>query len=82
MNLKAISLSILIFPQSVTPAIRADVGVNRFFAIAVKNEWVANRCAITKDGYSGATTEYEAIQGAIASCGSRCVLIVSFRTVP
>jgi len=79
--LKAISLFILFFPQSVTPAIRADVGVNRFFAIAVKNELVNNRCTITRDGYAGGSVENEAIQGAMASCGSRCNLIVSFRTV-
>ena len=76
--LKAISLTILIFPQSVTPAIHADVSVNRFFAVAIRNDFVANRCAITKDGYGGATTEYDAVQGALASCGKGCSLI--FRT--
>jgi hypothetical protein len=81
-NLKAISLIVLMFPQSVTSAIRADVGVNRFFAIAVKNDLVTNHCMITKDGYGGATTEIDAIQGALASCGKGCILIVSFRTVP
>ena len=74
MNLKAISLTLLIFP----PAIRADVGVNRFFA--VKNNLVLNHCTITKDG--GETIEIDAIQGVLASCGKRCSSIVSFRAVP
>lgn len=80
-SLKAISLAILIYPQSVNPAIHTDVGVGRFFAIAVKEDLVNGRCAIIKDGYAGSANELDAINGALSSCGRGCVLVVSFRTV-
>lgn len=66
MNLKAISLFILIFPQ--------DVGVNRFFAIAVKTDLVLNRCTITKDGYGGLYRElvYRRNRGLINSTFAKC----------
>jgi len=77
----AISLIALIYPQSVTPAIRAEVSVNRYFAISLRSVIVGNHCEIIQDGYAGSNNEQDAIIGSLRSCGVGCVPVVSFKTI-
>lgn len=81
MKTKAIILSLLIYPQSVIPAIRAEVGVNRYFAISLKSAVVGNHCEVIQDGYAGSSNEQDAINGSLKSCGVGCSPVVIFKTV-
>lgn len=74
----ALILFFLIYPQSVTPAIQAEVSVGRFFSIAVK---LPVYCSITRDGWAGGTSNYEATTSALSACGAGCVSVVTFKTV-
>lgn len=78
MKIKSLILFCLIYPQSVTPAIQAEVSVNRFFSVAVR---IPTNCPIIRDGWAGGNSGYEATTGALSACGLGCISIVTFKTV-